>query len=290
MADARPPASARRRATARRRPQSVPVRTCRSSCVVVTYLVLLVAWPVVAGGQEHVRQTASRTSGDLFVGPRRRPRPAAHRRSSPSSPWSSTPCSASASRSCWCATSSPASGCSAPSSTCRCRSRRSWSGSSLVLVYGGRSGWFGPALEDAGFQVIFATPGIILATTFVALPLVIREVVPVLEEIGIEQEQAARSLGASALPDVPAHHAAGHQVGARLRRRAQPGPLPRRVRGGQGRVRQRARRDPHRHPRRRGEVPELRPGRRLRHRVPAGPRVGGLHRHRLDHPSRRSSR
>ena len=81
-------------------------------------------------------------------------------------------------------------------------------GLSLVLVYGGRNGWFGPALEDAGFQVIFATPGIVLATVFVALPLVIREVVPVLEEIGIEQEQAARSLGANAVPDLPAHHAA----------------------------------------------------------------------------------
>jgi sulfate/thiosulfate transport system permease protein len=72
-------------------------------------------------------------------------------------------------------------------------------GLALILVYGGRDGWFGPALEDAGFQVIFAVPGIVMATTFVALPLVIREVVPVLQEIGIEQEQAAHSLGASAL-------------------------------------------------------------------------------------------
>ncbi|MEQ1786274.1 MAG: sulfate ABC transporter permease subunit [Acidimicrobiales bacterium] len=72
-------------------------------------------------------------------------------------------------------------------------------GLALVLVYGGRNGWIGPTLEDAGFQVIFATPGIVLATVFVALPLVIREVVPVLEEVGIEQEQAAHSLGASAL-------------------------------------------------------------------------------------------
>ena len=70
-------------------------------------------------------------------------------------------------------------------------------GLSLVLVYGGRGGWFGPTLESAGFQVIFATPGIVMATAFVALPLVVREVVPVLEEIGTEQEQAARSLGAS---------------------------------------------------------------------------------------------
>ncbi len=71
-------------------------------------------------------------------------------------------------------------------------------GLSLVLVYGGRNGWFGPSLEGWGFEVIFSTPGIIMATTFVALPLMIREVVPVLEEIGIEQEQAAESLGANA--------------------------------------------------------------------------------------------
>jgi sulfate transport system permease protein len=69
-------------------------------------------------------------------------------------------------------------------------------GLSLVLVYGGRDGWFGPWLESNGFPVIFALPGMIMATTFVALPLVVRELVPVLEEIGIEQEQAAASLGA----------------------------------------------------------------------------------------------
>jgi sulfate transport system permease protein len=71
-------------------------------------------------------------------------------------------------------------------------------GLALVLVYNGRFGWFGPTLEDAGFQVIFATPGMIMATAFVALPLVIREVVPVLLEIGDDQEWAARSLGANA--------------------------------------------------------------------------------------------
>jgi sulfate transport system permease protein len=72
-------------------------------------------------------------------------------------------------------------------------------GLALVLVYGGRNGWLGPTLAGWGFDVIFSTPGIIMATTFVALPLMIREIVPVLEEIGIEQEQAAQSLGASAL-------------------------------------------------------------------------------------------
>lgn len=72
-------------------------------------------------------------------------------------------------------------------------------GLALTLVYGGRTGWFGPALESAGFQVIFAVPGIILATAFVSLPLVIREVVPVLQEVGTDQELAARSLGANAV-------------------------------------------------------------------------------------------
>ncbi len=73
-------------------------------------------------------------------------------------------------------------------------------GLALLLVYNDRDGWFGPAIEDAtGRPVIFDSPGMIMATCFVALPLVIREVVPVLHEIGDEQEQAARSLGANAL-------------------------------------------------------------------------------------------
>jgi sulfate/thiosulfate transport system permease protein len=71
-------------------------------------------------------------------------------------------------------------------------------GLALVLVYNGRDGWLGTGLEENGVQVIFSTPGLVMATCFVALPLVIREVVPVLTEIGDEQEQAARSLGANA--------------------------------------------------------------------------------------------
>lgn len=70
-------------------------------------------------------------------------------------------------------------------------------GLALVLVYSPRTGLFGQGLADAGINVVFATPGMVMATVFVALPLVIREVVPVLEEIGDEQEQAAQSLGAN---------------------------------------------------------------------------------------------
>lgn len=70
-------------------------------------------------------------------------------------------------------------------------------GLALVLVYNGRNGWFGPTAESWGLRIIFSTPGIIMATAFVALPLVIREVVPVLKEVGTEQEQAAQTLGAT---------------------------------------------------------------------------------------------
>ena len=69
-------------------------------------------------------------------------------------------------------------------------------GLALVLVYG-QNGWAGGALADLGVQVIFSTPGIVLATIFVSLPFVVREVTPVLAEIGTEQEEAAHTLGAS---------------------------------------------------------------------------------------------
>lgn len=69
-------------------------------------------------------------------------------------------------------------------------------GLSLILVYG-NNGWLGGTLADAGIQVIFSTPGIVLATVFVTLPFVVREVTPVLREIGDDQEQAASTLGAS---------------------------------------------------------------------------------------------
>src|SRR3954463_6614418 len=70
-------------------------------------------------------------------------------------------------------------------------------GLSLLLVYGSRGGWVGGWLAENGIRVIFSTPGMILATIFVSLPFVVRETVPVLREIGTEQEQAAETLGAS---------------------------------------------------------------------------------------------
>jgi sulfate transport system permease protein len=69
-------------------------------------------------------------------------------------------------------------------------------GLALILVYG-KNASVGGWLDDRGIQVIFSTPGMVLATIFVSLPLVVREVAPVLEEIGVDQEQAAWTLGAS---------------------------------------------------------------------------------------------
>jgi sulfate/thiosulfate transport system permease protein len=67
-------------------------------------------------------------------------------------------------------------------------------GLSLVLLYG-TGGWLGGLAGD-GLKILFAVPGMVLATIFVSLPFVVREVVPVLREIGTEQEQAAETLGA----------------------------------------------------------------------------------------------
>jgi len=69
-------------------------------------------------------------------------------------------------------------------------------GLALILLYG-RQGWFGDELAQAGVRIIFSVPGIVLATIFVSLPFVVREVAPVLREVGDDQEQAAATLGAS---------------------------------------------------------------------------------------------
>lgn len=69
-------------------------------------------------------------------------------------------------------------------------------GVSLILVYG-NSGWFGDWLSTNGIKIIFSVPGMVLATIFVTVPFVVREVEPVLREIGTEQEEAAATLGAS---------------------------------------------------------------------------------------------
>jgi sulfate/thiosulfate transport system permease protein len=67
-----------------------------------------------------------------------------------------------------------------------------------VLLFG-RGGWFEPFFASRGIQIMFALPAMILVTIFISIPFVIREVVPVLQELGMEEEQAAWTLGASRL-------------------------------------------------------------------------------------------
>ncbi|WP_413162424.1 sulfate ABC transporter permease subunit CysW [Capilliphycus salinus ALCB114379] len=66
----------------------------------------------------------------------------------------------------------------------------------IVLLYGNQ-GWFAPILNQFNVQILFALPGMVIATLFVTLPFVAREVLPVLEEIGSDQEEAAETLGAN---------------------------------------------------------------------------------------------
>ncbi len=66
----------------------------------------------------------------------------------------------------------------------------------LVLLYG-RNGWFGPALNAANIKIIFALPAMVIASAFITMPFVAREVIPVLEESGFDQEEAAKTLGAN---------------------------------------------------------------------------------------------
>jgi sulfate transport system permease protein len=66
-----------------------------------------------------------------------------------------------------------------------------------VLLYSTTHGWFAPALNALGIEVIFAVPGIVLATIFVTFPFIARELIPLMEEQGTTDEEAALSLGAS---------------------------------------------------------------------------------------------
>ncbi len=70
------------------------------------------------------------------------------------------------------------------------------SGLIFVLLFG-KNGWFGPWLQAHDIKIIFAVPGIVLATVFITFPMVARELIPLMEEQGKEEEEAARTLGAN---------------------------------------------------------------------------------------------
>lgn len=67
----------------------------------------------------------------------------------------------------------------------------------MIILLFGRNGWLTPVTDALGFKIVFALPGMLLATTFISLPFVIREVMPVLAQLGDDQEQAAYTMGAT---------------------------------------------------------------------------------------------
>lgn len=67
----------------------------------------------------------------------------------------------------------------------------------MVILLFGRNGWLTPLADALGIKVVFALPGMLLATTFISLPFVIREVMPVLSQLGLDQERAAYTMGAT---------------------------------------------------------------------------------------------
>ena len=150
-------------------------------------------------------------------------------------------------------------------------------GLALILVYG-NNGWFGGFLQNIGVQVIYSVPGIVLATCFVSLPLVVRELIPVLDEIGLEQEQAGRSLGASAWQRLWRLTLPSVRWALGVRGRAEPGPGARRVRRGPRRGRQCAGIHPDDAAARRPALQRPRRERRLRDQL-----RDGRHRHLLHH-------
>ena len=114
-------------------------------------------------------------------------------------------------------------------------------GLTLILVYG-QNGWFGKLVHrPRPSRSSSPCPGMVIATIFVSLPFVAREVIPVLREIGTDQEQAASTLGASCTPDLLAGNPPGHPLGRHLRRGADHRARDRRVRRGRRRQRQRDR-------------------------------------------------
>ncbi len=93
------------------------------------------------------------------------------------------------------------------------------SGLVWVLLFGA-NGWFGPMLDRAGVRIIFAVPGLILATVFVTFPFVARSLIPLMQEQGAAEEEAAITLGRQLLADVLARHAAEYPLGPAVRRAA----------------------------------------------------------------------
>ena len=113
-----------------------------------------------------------------------------------------------------------------------------------VLLFGAQ-GLFGAWLAAHDIKIIFAVPGIVLATIFVTFPFVARELIPLMQEQGTDEEEAALTLGASGWQTFLARHPAEHQMGPALRRAAVQRPRDGRVRRRLRRLRPYPRPDQH---------------------------------------------
>ena len=113
-----------------------------------------------------------------------------------------------------------------------------------VLMFGAQ-GFFGPWLQDHDIQIVFALPGIVLATIFVTVPFVARELIPLMQEQGTPGRRSRAPAGRQWLADVLACHRAEHQMGPDLRRGAVYGAGHGGVRRGVGGVRPHSRRHQH---------------------------------------------
>ena len=85
------------------------------------------------------------------------------------------------------------------------------SGLIYVLLFGAQ-GWLGPWLAEHDIKIIFALPGIVLATIFVTVPFIARELIPLMQSQGREEEEAALTLGRLGMADVYARHPAEYQM------------------------------------------------------------------------------
>jgi hypothetical protein len=139
-----------------------------------------------------------------------------------------------------------------------------------VLIFG-LQGWFGDYLVDNDIKVIFAVPGIVLATVFVTFPFVARELIPLMQEQGTAEEEAAVSMGAGGPDDVLAGDRAQCALGPDVRRPAVQRPRHGRVRRRVGGQRPHPRPDQHHAAARRDPLQRVRLRRRLRRRGPAVP-------------------
>ena len=143
------------------------------------------------------------------------------------------------------------------------------SGLIYVLLFGAQ-GCFGPGCKSHGIEIIFAVPGIVLATIFVTFPFVARELIPLMQEQGTRTRRR-RCRSARRLADLLARHAAQHQVGAALRRAAVQRPRHGRVRRRLGGLRPYPRPDQHDAAACRDPLQRIQFRRRLRGRVAARP-------------------